>query len=69
MISDFVTYSLCVTGLICAEGKLWKDQRKFVTTCLRNFGMIKFGAKRGRLEKRISVGVQECLEVRNAIDT
>jgi hypothetical protein len=28
--------------------------------------MIKFGAKRDRLDKRISVGVQECLEVRNA---
>ncbi|XP_023716253.1 cytochrome P450 306a1 isoform X2 [Cryptotermes secundus] len=50
-------------GLICAEGELWKDQRKFVTVCLRNFGMIKFGSKRERLEKRILVGVQECLEM------
>jgi ecdysteroid 25-hydroxylase CYP306A1 len=67
MISDFVTYSLCVAGLICAEGELWKDQRKFITTSLKNFGMTKFGAKRERMDKRISVGVQECLEVRNAI--
>jgi ecdysteroid 25-hydroxylase CYP306A1 len=60
-------YYLCLTGLICAEGELWKDQRKFVTTCLKNFGMVKFGAKRDRMEKRISVGVQKCLEVRNEI--
>jgi ecdysteroid 25-hydroxylase CYP306A1 len=53
--------------LICAEGELWRDQRRFVTTCLKNFGMVKFGAKRDRMEKRISVGVQQCLEVRNAI--
>jgi hypothetical protein len=29
--------------------------------------MVKFGAKRERMEKRISIGVQECLEVRNVI--
>lgn len=50
-------------GLICAEGELWKDQRKFITTSLKNFGMIKFGAKRDRMDERISVGVQECLEI------
>ncbi|KDR21920.1 cytochrome P450 306a1 isoform X2 [Zootermopsis nevadensis] len=50
-------------GLICAEGELWKDQRKFVTTCLKTLGMVKFGARRERMENRISVGVQKCLEM------
>jgi ecdysteroid 25-hydroxylase CYP306A1 len=54
---------LCLTGLICAEGELWRDQRRFVTTCLKNFGMIKYGAKRDKMENRISVGVQESIEV------
>ncbi|GFG33574.1 hypothetical protein Cfor_03469, partial [Coptotermes formosanus] len=49
--------------LICAEGELWRDQRRFVITCLKNFGMIKYGAKRDKMENRISVGVQESIEI------
>ncbi|XP_069684383.1 cytochrome P450 306a1 [Periplaneta americana] len=49
-------------GIICAEGELWKDQRKFVLSCLKNFGMIKYGARREKMEKRILEGVKECLQ-------
>ncbi|XP_012055452.1 PREDICTED: cytochrome P450 306a1 [Atta cephalotes] len=47
-------------GLICAEGNLWKDQRRFVAGCLKNFGMTKLpGIKRDRLEERILAIVNE----------
>ncbi|XP_076645460.1 cytochrome P450 enzyme phantom [Halictus rubicundus] len=49
-------------GLVCAEGDRWKDQRKFVSTCLRNFGMVKHeGSRRDKLEERISNAVDECV--------
>ncbi|KAL0108031.1 hypothetical protein PUN28_014951 [Cardiocondyla obscurior] len=48
-------------GLICAEGSLWKDQRRFVAGCLKNFGMTKLpGARRDRMEQRILAVVNEC---------
>nr|CAD7464348.1 unnamed protein product [Timema tahoe] len=50
------------SSLICAEGDLWKDQRKFVSSCLKNFGMVRFGPKRDKMEQRIAVGVKECVE-------
>lgn len=51
-------------GIICAEGEQWKDQRKFISNCLRNFGMVKHeGAKRDKMEKRISDAVNECVSV------
>lgn len=50
-------------GLICAEGDLWKDQRRFVAGCLKNLGMVKFGSKRDRMEERILVAVNECISV------
>ncbi|XP_020284839.1 cytochrome P450 306a1 [Pseudomyrmex gracilis] len=49
-------------GLISAEGDLWRDQRRFVTGCLKNFGMVKLpGAKRDKMEKRILAIVDECI--------
>ncbi|XP_043499324.1 cytochrome P450 306a1 [Polistes fuscatus] len=48
-------------GLICAEGELWKDQRKFVAGCLKNLGMVKFGLKRDKMEGRILAVVNECI--------
>ncbi|XP_024945639.1 cytochrome P450 306a1 isoform X2 [Cephus cinctus] len=46
-------------GLICAEGKLWREQRRFAVSCLKNLGMLKFGGKRDRLEARIIGAVDE----------
>ncbi|XP_025162427.1 cytochrome P450 306a1 isoform X2 [Harpegnathos saltator] len=48
-------------GLICAEGDLWKDQRRFAAGCLRNLGMVKFGFRRDKMEERILAVVNECL--------
>ncbi|KAK2583321.1 hypothetical protein KPH14_009323 [Odynerus spinipes] len=48
-------------GLICAEGELWRDQRRFVAGCLKNFGMVKFGPRRDRMERRILAAVEECI--------
>ncbi|XP_078052770.1 cytochrome P450 enzyme phantom [Augochlora pura] len=49
-------------GLVCAEGNRWKDQRKFVSCCLRNFGMVKHeGPRRDKLEERISRAADECV--------
>ncbi|KAG6450070.1 cytochrome P450 306a1 [Manduca sexta] len=49
-------------GIICAEGGLWKDQRKLITTWLKSFGMSKHSALRDKLEKRIASGVYELLD-------
>ncbi|CAL7950803.1 unnamed protein product [Xylocopa violacea] len=51
-------------GLVCAEGERWKDQRKFVSNCLRNFGMVKHeGPRREKMEKRILDAVDECISM------
>lgn len=51
-------------GIICAEGDLWRDQRRFVAGCLKNFGMVKLpGTKRDRMEERILMAVNECISV------
>lgn len=50
-------------GLICAEGDLWKDQRRFVAGCLKNLGMVKFGSRRDKMEERILAAVNECASV------
>ncbi|GLH15187.1 Cytochrome P450 306a1 [Gryllus bimaculatus] len=43
-------------GIICAEGELWREQRRFVAGCLRALGMVRVGARRDRLERRIAAG-------------
>ncbi|XP_012282355.1 cytochrome P450 306a1 [Orussus abietinus] len=48
-------------GLICAEGKLWREQRRFVTSCLKNFGMVKLGPKRDKMEEKILEAVSEAI--------
>ncbi|XP_011339143.2 cytochrome P450 306a1 isoform X2 [Ooceraea biroi] len=49
-------------GLIGAEGDLWKDQRRFVAGCLKNFGMMKLpGTRRDKMEERILATVDECI--------
>ncbi|XP_032673775.1 cytochrome P450 306a1 isoform X2 [Odontomachus brunneus] len=50
-----------VFGLICAEGDLWRDQRRFVTGCLKNLGMVKFGFRRDKMEERILAAVEQCV--------
>ncbi|XP_047509971.1 cytochrome P450 306a1 isoform X1 [Pieris napi] len=55
-------------GIICAEGALWKDQRKLITTWLKSFGMSKHSPARDRLESRIASGVNELIQnVKEAI--
>nr|QRG28707.1 CYP306A1 [Chilo infuscatellus] len=49
-------------GIICAEGALWKDQRKQVSSWLKSFGMSKHSISRDKLEKRIAAGVYELIE-------
>ncbi|CAK9827142.1 Cytochrome P450 306a1 [Anthophora retusa] len=51
-------------GLVCAEGERWRDQRKFVSNCLRNFGMVRHeGPRREKMEKRILDAAGECVSV------
>lgn len=54
-----------IAGLICAEGELWKDQRKLSIKMLKEMGMVKFGEKRTDFEFRILKWVQECVKVVN----
>lgn len=51
-------------GIICAEGELWKDQRKFVMGCLRNFGAVKNSPKKDKFQELIKDGVNEFLQVK-----
>ncbi|XP_050345059.1 cytochrome P450 306a1 isoform X1 [Nymphalis io] len=49
-------------GIICAEGALWKDQRKLITSWLKSFGMSKHSMARDKLETRIASGVHELIQ-------
>ncbi|CAG5012501.1 unnamed protein product [Parnassius apollo] len=49
-------------GIICAEGGLWKDQRKLITMWLKSFGMSRHSISRSKLEKRIAFGVNELIK-------
>ncbi|XP_058448986.1 cytochrome P450 306a1 [Malaya genurostris] len=49
-------------GIICAEGNLWRDQRRLSSEWLRKMGMTKFGSPRATLEARIVAGVNELLQ-------
>ncbi|XP_033220454.1 cytochrome P450 306a1 [Belonocnema kinseyi] len=47
-------------GLICAEGHVWREQRRFVTACLKDFGTVKYSCgKRDKLEERILTAANE----------
>ncbi|XP_049538381.1 cytochrome P450 306a1 [Anopheles darlingi] len=49
-------------GLICAQGALWRDQRKLSIEWLRQLGMTKFKCTRDSLEKKISSSLNEMIE-------
>uniref|UniRef100_A0AAG5CN60 Cytochrome P450 n=1 Tax=Anopheles atroparvus TaxID=41427 RepID=A0AAG5CN60_ANOAO len=49
-------------GIICAQGALWRDQRRLSIEWLRRLGMIKFGVARHALEQRIIDGVNELMQ-------
>lgn len=49
-------------GIICAEGNLWKDQRKISIEFLKKIGMSRLsGHNRDSLEKRIMSGVENSI--------
>ncbi|CAK1552156.1 unnamed protein product [Leptosia nina] len=59
----FLTHGIMKgNGIICAEGALWKDQRKLITSWLKSFGMSKHSLARDKLEKRIASGAYELLK-------
>lgn len=50
-------------GIINSEGKLWKDQRKFLHEKLRQFGMTYMGSGKHLMEKRIMGEVHDYLSI------
>ncbi|XP_052863903.1 cytochrome P450 306a1 [Anopheles cruzii] len=44
-------------GIICAQGELWRDQRRLTIEWLRRLGMVKFGPGRVNLEQKICLGL------------
>ncbi|XP_025833778.1 cytochrome P450 18a1-like [Agrilus planipennis] len=53
-------------GVINTEGKLWKDQRRFLHDRLRHFGMTYIGSRKAQMESRIMTEVEEYLCVLKA---
>ncbi|XP_030746633.1 cytochrome P450 306a1 [Sitophilus oryzae] len=54
-------------GLICAEGALWKDQRRFVHNCLRNMGGSKTGPRKN-MEQLIIKHLNEFVKYIKGLD-
>ncbi|XP_071050541.1 cytochrome P450 306a1 isoform X1 [Onthophagus taurus] len=49
-------------GIICSEKDLWKDQRKFVFSCFKQFGMSKIGGKRETMQSFILKEVNDLID-------
>lgn len=50
-------------GLICAEGPMWREQRRLVAGALKSLGAVRGGgARRDRMQARISRGVRAALQ-------
>ncbi|KAJ3644361.1 hypothetical protein Zmor_027026 [Zophobas morio] len=49
-------------GLICAEGELWKDQRKFVHNTLRGLGAARVGHNRTNIQNLIMHNVSDFVQ-------
>lgn len=45
------------TGIVNSEGRLWKDQRRFLNEKLRHFGMTYLGNRKEQMENRIMVSI------------
>ncbi|XP_034945868.1 cytochrome P450 306a1 isoform X2 [Chelonus insularis] len=50
-------------GIICSEGELWKEQRKFVVATIKSLGVMKYGTKRDELELKITNFVNEAIKM------
>lgn len=44
-------------GIVNSEGRLWKDQRRFLNEKLRHFGMTYLGNRKEQMETRIMVSI------------
>ncbi|XP_076251776.1 cytochrome P450 18a1 [Rhynchophorus ferrugineus] len=53
-------------GVINTQGKLWKDQRRFLHDGLRHFGMSYLGSRKAQMEKRIVSEVDDFLTILKA---
>lgn len=50
---------MSVAGVVNSEGKLWKEQRRFLHDRLRQFGMTYLGTKKELMENRIMVRITQ----------
>lgn len=62
---DFFYWN-CLAGLICSEGELWKDQRKFVQGFLKHLGASRVGQQRNKLGSILKEYVNDLLMVNSA---
>lgn len=52
---------MCPIGVINAEGKLWKEQRRFLHEKLRRFGMTHLNSKNTKLQNLITVSWEKLI--------
>lgn len=50
-------FKFVIPGIINSEGRLWKDQRRFLNEKLRHFGMTYLGNRKEQMETRIMVSI------------
>uniref|UniRef100_U5EUU5 Putative cytochrome n=1 Tax=Corethrella appendiculata TaxID=1370023 RepID=U5EUU5_9DIPT len=55
-------------GIINSEGKLWKEQRRFLHEKLRHFGMTYLGQKKQQMQTRIMTEVHELISALNDLN-
>lgn len=67
-IDRLLIYIFRVAGLICAEGNLWREQRKFTASSLKKLGIVKSPCNsRDQLEAKILRFVDETISVSNLV--
>ena len=57
-----------ITGLICSEGAVWKEHRRFVIGVMKQLGMGRSGDGRQLMEARIMDRVIDYLQVTKMIN-